>query len=161
MATIEIIGQIALATAIVAVGIVLGGNLFDVIVNEKNVVRDFPDSIYHIRRFYKFSNPGNFFRLFSPIYGLSVLVALVCFWDAPYDRRWLIVGSIVSYAITQAITVGYFFPQNRLLREGSPNELTKWFNESARTRTYLDALRNVLTLAACVLLLIALSRPLS
>ena len=49
MTTPELIGQISLGVAIVAVGAVLGGNLFDVIVNEKNLVRNFPDSIGHIR----------------------------------------------------------------------------------------------------------------
>ncbi len=160
MTTFELIGQIALAVAIVSVGAVLGGNLFDVIVNEKNLTRNFPDSVEHIRRFYKFSNPGHFFRLFTPIYGLSALIALLCFWHVAYGRRWLIIGSILSYALTQVITIVYFFPQNQLLREGPIDELTTLFTKFATTRTYLDFLRNVLTLTAVVLLLIALSQPL-
>jgi hypothetical protein len=80
MTLVELLGQVALTVAIVAVGAVLGGNLFDVIVNEKNLVRNFPDSIGLIRSFYTFSNPGRFFQVLSPIYGLSVLIALIVFW---------------------------------------------------------------------------------
>lgn len=157
---LERIGQVLLAVAIVAVTAVLGGNLFDVIVNEKNLVRNFPASIGHIRGFYKFSNPGTFFRSLSPIYGVAVLVSLVIFWPEAYGRRWLILGSIVCYAITQVITVVYFFPQNRLLREGPMDEVTKLFNEFTTTRGRWDTLRNVLTLAASILLLVALAQPL-
>lgn len=161
MTTFEIIGQIALAMAALTTGIILGGNLFDVIVSEHNLVRGFPDSIATVRKHYQYSNPGDFFKLFSPIYGLTVLLALLAFWDLDYGRRWLIVGSIVSYLITQAITVLYFFPQNRLLREGPIDEVARLFSEFSRTRTNLDILRNLLTLTAGVLLLVALSRPIA
>ena len=89
-----------------------------------------------------------------------MLIALICFWDADSGRRQLSIGSLISYAVTQVITVVYFFPQNRLLREGSIDEVAKLFNQFAPMRTHLDQLRNVLTLASYVLLLIALGHPL-
>ena len=158
MTTLETIGQILLMGAALFSGAAFGGGLFDVTVNEDNLIRGFPDSIRHVRAYWKYRNPGDFYKRITPLIFLTSIASLVIFWDAAYGRRWLIMASIGCYAATQLITVIYFFPQNKILREGPLDEVAKLVREFSTTRLYLDLFRNVLTGAGTVLLLIALSR---
>lgn len=158
MTTLETIGQLLLMGAALFSGAAFGGGLFDVTVNEDNLIRGFPDSIRHVRAYWKYRNPGDFYRRITPLILGTSIASLLIFWDTTYGRRWLLLASIGCYAATQLITVIYFFPQNKILREGPLDEVAKLVHEFSTRRLYLDLLRNVLTGAGTVLLLIALSR---
>ncbi|MFD2574419.1 hypothetical protein ACFSUS_27540 [Spirosoma soli] len=160
MITPELIGQIATALSVIVSSIAMGANLFDIIVNEVNLIKGFPNSVEYVRKYWAYRNPGDFYKIITPLYVLVTLVALAVFWDVTYERRYLLLGALLAYGATQAITVIYFFPQNAILREGRLEEVEKLFTQFATTRLYLDLLRNLLTLTASVLALVALTRPL-
>ncbi|MBO0929487.1 DUF1772 domain-containing protein [Fibrella aquatilis] len=135
-----------------------GGGLFDVLVNEENLVRGFPDSITHVRNYWKYRNPGDFYKVLSPLFGLSALAATVWYWSDPAGRQWLVLGAIGCFALTQAITVIYFFPGNKILREAPVDEAVAMMQRSRKTRLYWDYFRQLLTLTGSVLLLSAIAK---
>ncbi len=161
MTTLELIGQITTGFSIIVSGAALGASLFDITVNEINLIKGFPQSVEYVRKYWKYRNPGDFYKLITPSFFLSTLIALVIFWEVAYGRRYLLLGALLAYATTQAITIIYFFPQNALLREGKLEDVEKLFTQFASTRLYLDIFRNLLTLIACILALITLTKPLS
>lgn len=159
MTTLETIGQLALLFSGISSAAVLGGNLFDMLVNEPNLVRGFPESVGLIRRYWVHRNPGHFFRALTPVFLLSTLAALAVFWPAAYGRRYLLVGSLACYLLTQAITVVYFFPRNDIIRTGTLAEVEQQLKTFGTTRFLWETLRNVFTLAASLLALWALTKP--
>lgn len=58
--------------------------------------------------------------------------------------------SILGVAITQAITVIYFFPQNAIIRTGTVEEINAIKNAYLTTRQYLDSIRTILTFLSVV-----------
>lgn len=135
---------------------IFGGNLFDVIVNEKNLINGFPESITHIRNYYKFRNPGHFFKYLTPVYLVFAILALILSFNISKVKFILILFPVVSYAITQLITFIYFFPQNRILRESPISEVQNLMKELSTKRTYLDLIRNFFTVSSIILLMISL-----
>ncbi len=148
--------NIATILAGITCSTVFGGNLFDVIVNEKNLIKGFPESIGQIRSYYKFRNPGHFFKFLTPIFFVFVLIALISSFQISNAKFLFIFFSIVSYSITQAITFIYFFPQNKILREAPIEQVEKVLKELSSKRSYLDILRNIFTILSAVLLMISL-----
>ena len=130
--------------------VVLGGNLFDMLVNEPNLVRWFPESLPLIRAYWKYKNPGDFFRVVTPVYVVSTLISLAILWSAAH-QLYLLLAALGSYLVTQAITVIYFFPKNAIIRTGFVEGVRKIIADFGSRRFLLEMLRNVLTLAASVL----------
>ncbi|KFD40296.1 hypothetical protein AT05_01430 [Schleiferia thermophila str. Yellowstone] len=113
-----VLGQILIMTSILALCATFGGNLFDILVNEKNTSFDYPNALIKLREVWTHSNPGNFFRVLTPFYALSTIIALIVYWKTNKRTRLFLLLSIVGVIITQAITVIYFFPQNAIIRTG-------------------------------------------
>ena len=103
-------------TSILALGATFGGNLFDILVNEKNTTFDYPIALIKLREVWTHSNPGNFFRTLTPFYAVSTIVALIIFWKSNKKVRLFLFLflSINGVAITQAIKVIYFFRKMQL-----------------------------------------------
>jgi len=144
------IGQLLLMTSILALGATFGGNLFDTIVNEKNTSFDYPTALIKLREVWTHSNPGNFFRTLTPFYSVSTIIALIIFWKSNKKVRLFLLLSIVGVAITQAITIIYFFPQNAIIRTGTIEEINAIKNAYLTTRQNLDSVRTILTLLSVV-----------
>ncbi len=135
-----------------------GGGLFDVLVNEENLIRGFPDSVTHVRKYWKYRNPGDFYKWLTPIFGLSALAALALLWDDAAGRHRYVLAAIGCFVATQAITIGYFFPGNKLLREAPVSEAVAYVQAHQTARLRWDYIRQLLTLMGSVMLLIAISR---
>ena len=62
-------------------------NLFTSLIDAKSWGCDIPDSIAVAREYFKNVDPGNFFRLFSPINQALALIVLVLFWKTSPSIR--------------------------------------------------------------------------
>ena len=66
-------------------------NFYNSLVDARSWGGNIPDSIATAREYFKTVNPGNFFRVFSPINQVLGLLALILFWkSAPAARLSLI-----------------------------------------------------------------------
>jgi len=105
---------ILFASILVASGVLMV-NLYSSLVDAKSWAGDVPNSIASAREYFKMVNPGNFFRIFSPVNQLLGLLALLAFWKfAPHVRIYLGIAFLM-YFIAEGLTFAYFYPRNEIL----------------------------------------------
>jgi len=90
-------------------------NLFTSLIDAKSWGCEIPNSIAVAREYFKNVDPGNFFRLFSPINQALVLIVLVLFWKGSPTIRLGLAIALVCYVSAEAMTFKYFFPRNDIL----------------------------------------------
>ena len=90
-------------------------NLYTSLIDAKSWGSDIPNSIAAARECFKTVNPGNFFRLFSPINQALGIIVLILFWKASPAIRLGLGIALVCYLSAEAMTFGYFFPRNDIM----------------------------------------------
>jgi len=107
--------EIILCLAIISIGALFGGSLYDSIVLAPNFRVGIPQSLEHLRQFMAVANPGSFFRFIAPLTQISILISLVLGWKRPAGRRrWLILAFILIIA-ADVITFTFHYPRNAIL----------------------------------------------
>ena len=90
-------------------------NMYTSIVDVPAWGHNIPESINTARQYFSVSNPGNFFRIFSPLNQLLGLLALILFWKQGKQVRLLLAVALVMYLIGEGMTFKYFYPRNEIL----------------------------------------------
>jgi hypothetical protein len=90
-------------------------NIYTSMVDVKSWGSDIPHSIATTRNYFKAANPGNFFRVFSPVNQVLALVVLILFWKAFPAVRPYLGSALVLYVLGDVFTFAYFYPRNDLL----------------------------------------------
>jgi hypothetical protein len=103
--------------SLVIAGGILLTNLYTSIVDAKSWGADIPDSIDTARQYYKTTNPGDFFRVFSPLNQLLALVAMIAFWNRGKRVRTMLIVALALYVVAEGMTFGYFYPRNAIMFE--------------------------------------------
>ena len=98
----------------VASGVLLT-NIYTSIVDVPAWGHNIPESIITARQYFSASNPGNFFRIFSPLNQLLGLLALILFWKQGKQVRLLLIVALIMYFIGEGMTFKYFYPRNEIL----------------------------------------------
>ena len=150
MTMLKKLGRPLLAVATIILCTIFGGSLFDLIVNEGNVTpQNYPDSVLLIRQYWATKNPGNFFRPLTPFFTVLFIVLLVTYWTNKSTRTKLLFAFLFFF-IVQIITFTYYFPQNEIIRTGNVDKLNSIKDAYFGTRFYLDIIRNLFSLIACI-----------
>src|ERR1700760_987923 len=111
----KIMKQIFLFASIsVACGL-LFANLYTSLIDSKSWGSDIPNSIAVTRDYFKTVNPGNFFRMFSPVNQLLGIIVLILFWKTSPSIRLSLVAALALYLLAEGLTFGYFFPRNDIM----------------------------------------------
>ena len=79
-------------------------NIYNSMIDAKLWGTDIPRSIETAREYLKAVNPGNFFRIFSPINQVLALVALVLFWKSSPTVRIYLGITLVLYVFSELFT---------------------------------------------------------
>lgn len=98
----------------IAAGLTLT-NMYTSIVDVPAWGSNIPDSLQTARQYYQYSNPGNFFRIFSPINQLLGLLAVILFWKRGKQVRWFLISAFVLYLVGEGMTFKYFYPRNEIM----------------------------------------------
>jgi len=106
--------SVLFASIAIASGLLLT-NIYTSIVDATSWGADIPQSIETARKYFKATNPGNFFRIFSPVNQLLGLLALVLFWKSSPAIRINLGIAFACYLVGEAMTFGYFYPRNAIL----------------------------------------------
>jgi hypothetical protein len=103
-------------SAAIAAGL-LFVNVYNSVIDATNWGAAFPDSILAARQYFAVVNPGNFYRIVSPLNQVFALVALILCWR--YKReRYLALASLALAVLADALTFGYFYPRNHIMFAG-------------------------------------------
>ena len=103
---------ILFASITIAAGLLLI-NIYNSLVDAKCWGSNIPQSIDVARQYYKVFNPGNFYRLFSPVNQVLALIVLILFWKSP--ARPYVAVALVLYVAADAFTFAYFYPRNDIM----------------------------------------------
>jgi uncharacterized membrane protein len=106
--------SILFASMAIASGLVLA-NIYTSIVDVPAWGNNIPASLEIARQYYKVSNPGDFFRIFSPINQALGLLCIVLFWKRGSKIRLLLIAACVLYMAGEAMTFMYFYPRNDIM----------------------------------------------
>lgn len=109
MKTLVLFVSISLAAGLLFV------NLYNSLIDARSWGSSLPDSIAVTRAYFKTVNPGNFFRLFSPLNQLVALASLILFWRSGAGVRTYLGVAFVLYVLCDVFTFAYFYPRNEVL----------------------------------------------
>jgi cell shape-determining protein MreD len=94
---------------------VLFVNIYNSIVDAVSWGSNVPASIDVMRHYYYSTNPGKFFRYFSPANQVLALLVLILFWKSPKKVRFFLAAAFLLSVLTDVFTFSYFYPANNLL----------------------------------------------
>ena len=109
MKTIILFASISIASGLLFV------NLYTSLVDVKSWGSDVPNSIAASREYFKTVNPGNFFRIISPINQVLGLLVLILFWKSSPSIRLCLGTAFVLYILGDVFTFAYFYPRNDIM----------------------------------------------
>ena len=115
--------NVILFDSIVLAGGVLFANIYNSMVDVKCWGFNIPQSLEATRQYFKAANPGNFFRLFSPVNQVLALIVVILFWKSSPQAKWYLVSAFVLYVLGDVFTFAYFYPRNAIMFEGSLNNV--------------------------------------
>jgi hypothetical protein len=90
-------------------------NIYTSMVDIKSWGSNIPHSIGTARDYYKVANPGNFFRVFSPINQVLALLVLILFWKSSPGVRPYLGIALLLYILGDVMTFAYFYPRNDVM----------------------------------------------
>jgi Domain of unknown function (DUF1772) len=105
---------IVLATVSFASGI-LFVNIYNSLVNAVAVESNIPDSVIATREYFKTVNPGDFFKIFSPLTQVLALLSLILYWKRSPTIRLYLGLALACYVSADIFTFIYFHPRNDIM----------------------------------------------
>ncbi|WP_428658195.1 hypothetical protein [Runella sp.] len=106
---------IILFASITVAGGLLLVNTYTSLVDARSWGSNFPNSIATARDYFKTVNPGDFFRIFSPVNQVLGLLALIFFWKTSPSIRLYLGITLFMYLSAEALTFMYFYPRNAIM----------------------------------------------
>ncbi|HEY2350504.1 MAG TPA: hypothetical protein VGH64_15905 [Puia sp.] len=102
------------ASVSVACGL-LFANLYSSLIDARSWGADLPNSMAVARAYFKTVNPGNFFRMFSPLNQALGIIVLILFWKTSHSVRLCLGIALAMYLLAEGLTFGFFFPRNDIM----------------------------------------------
>ena len=148
--------QAPVALALLGVGALFGGGLYDAAVLAPNL-RGGPQQLEHGRRFMAAATPANLFRVLAPASLSALLLALLVRWpDA--GARWPLLAALLALAACEVLTFRFHYPRNRLMFTAPLDQSAATLDRAARQWAAANLVRVGLVLVAWLATLAAL-RP--
>ncbi len=102
------------ASAVIASGVLIT-NIYTSLIDATSWGSNIPHSIGAAREYFKTVNPGDFFRVYSPVNQLLALLALILFWKASPAIRLCLGIACIFYVLGDVFTFAYFYPRNDIM----------------------------------------------
>ncbi len=90
-------------------------NTYNSVVDAVSWGSNMPASIQTARDYFKVVNPGNFFRIFSPINQVLTLLALIVCRKAGKTARIYCGAALIFAVAVDVFTFGFFYPRNEIM----------------------------------------------
>jgi len=105
---------ILLLSLIIASGVLMT-NIYNSLIDAKSWGSDIPNSIQAARQYFKSVDPGDFYRVFSPINQVLALICVILCWKAGKNIRLVLIGAFLLYFAADMFTFAYFYPRNDIM----------------------------------------------
>lgn len=133
-------------------------NLYTSLVDAKSWGSDIPNSIGVARDYFKAVNPGNYFRIISPINQVLAILVMVIFWKSDPSLRFVLGSVVVIYVLTDVLTFGYFYPRNDIMFNTASLTDTALLKRTLSEWTSMNWIRSLVLLTGIVLECYSLTR---
>ena len=147
-----------LFTSIILASGLLFVNCYNSVIDAKAWGTNIPQSILTTRDYYSSVNPGNFFRVLSPINQILALTVLIIFWKSPAQVRIYLGIAFALYVLVDIFTFAYFYPRLGIMFEKVPLASTEDLRLAWSQWSAFNWLRSLMLLAGIVLSSISLNR---
>jgi hypothetical protein len=109
-----------LFTSVALASGVLFTNIFNSMVISEAVKSDIPNSVIAAREYFKTVNPGDFFKIFSPLTQVFTALSLILFWTVGKIVRLFLAIALLCYISGDIFAFTYFHPRNDLMYLSEP-----------------------------------------
>jgi uncharacterized membrane protein len=107
------IAEVLSIAGMVGLTFLLAGNVYNAVVEMPNM-KD-AAHVEALRAFATEANPGNYFRVISPISSLCLLASAIVGWSRPRARNAPALVAAGCMIAAEVFTVAYFFPRNDVM----------------------------------------------
>jgi|SRR5690242_5043793 len=122
-------------------------NMYNSVVDTNSWISNVPDSVSVFRQYFHSVNPGNFFRIFSPINQLLALLTLILFWKTSRKTRMFLLVAFLLAIAGDVITFAYFYPRNDMLMNLPLQGNTDKFITILKQWRFMNWIRTIIILA--------------
>ena len=133
-------------------------NLYNSVVDTTSWISDVPASILVFRQYYQHVNPGNFFRIFSPLNQILAIASVIVFWKTSSKVRLFLIIAFLLAVSGDVLTFAYFYPRNDLLVSLPIRGNTGRLTDILRQWRAMNWVRTILILAGLAFLFGGLDR---
>ena len=133
-------------------------NIYTSLVDARSWGSDIPNSIATARDYFKMVNPGNFFRIFSPVNQVIALIALIVFWKSIPSVRLHLGIALVLYVLCDVLTFAYFYPRNEIMFNSASLNDVELLKKTIAEWTSMNWVRTILLLGGIMISFFALSK---
>jgi len=133
-------------------------NIYNSMVDAKSWGADIPQSLSTARMYFKSANPGDFFRVFSPINQLLGLLALMMFWKFSATVRTYLCIALLLYVLCDVFTFAYFYPRNDILFKTVPLTMTTILSKAWSGWNRMNWLRSFMLFGGLIFSFLALNK---
>ena len=148
---------IVFISILVASGI-LFVNLYTSIVDAKSWGGEIPGSIATARNYFKAVNPGDYFRVISPLCQVIALLALILFWKSSPSIRLCLGAALIFYIIGDVMTFAYFYPRNDIMFKTASLTNVELLKKTLSEWTSMNWVRSMIVAAGLFLSCLALHK---
>lgn len=148
---------IVLASVSFASGI-LFVNIFNSLVNAVAVESDIPNSVIATREYFKTVNPGDFFKIFSPLTQVLALLSLIVYWKKSTTVRLFLAMAFACYFAADVFTFIYFHPRNDIMFNSEKLPDTETLRRLASEWSTMNWLRSFIVFAGIVFSFLGIDR---
>lgn len=133
-------------------------NFYNQVIDAVNWNAAIPHSVDIMRQYFSVANPGNFFRIASPINQLLAVTAVVVCWK--YTKaRYMAIGALLLALSADLLTFGYFYPRLEVMfsaplegdTEAIRNAVAEWSSMNW-FRSVICVLNSFLAMSAFVII---------
>lgn len=149
--------QLLLFASIALASGLLFTNVYNSLVDVTSWGTDIPKSIETAREYFKIVNPGNFFRVFSPVNQVIALLALILFWNVSTTVRIYLGIALAFYVLGDVFTFAYFYPRNDIMFKNKVADIDTIRQSWAGWKT-MNWLRSGIVLAGLLFSFLALHK---
>lgn len=122
-------------------------NVYNSLIDVKSWGSDIPNSIAAAREYFKSTNPGDFFRIFSPANQVLALLVLILFWKSSPSIRGYLGISLVLYILVDVLTFAYFYPRNDIMFKADGLTDIDLFKKTVSEWSNMNWVRNLILMA--------------
>ena len=152
MKKIVVMASVSFASGILFV------NIYNSLVNAVAVESDIPSSVIATREYFKTVNPGDFFKIFSPLTQLLALVSLILFWKRSSSVRLFLALALLFYMSADVFTFIYFHPRNDIMFLSEKLPDTETLKRLASEWSSMNWLRSLIVLLGIISSFIAIHK---